>query len=102
VVREVRRTDAKLMEVEAGADLTRGRPSAWRRSRGEEDSTRGTTVTRRGTPDHGSARRHSGAPRDSTVTRRVVQGKQLRGRDARDRCGSVRHKDGKYNDGSGP
>jgi hypothetical protein len=77
VVGEVCGTDGELVEVEAGADPVGGGPSMWRRSRGKEDSTRGATATRRGTPDHGSARRHSGTPRDSTVTRRVVRGKQL-------------------------
>jgi hypothetical protein len=82
VVGEVHGTDTELVEVEAGAGLAGGGPSVWRHSRGEEDSTRGMVTTRRGTPDHGSAQHHSGTPRDNTVTRRVVRGKQLRGRDA--------------------
>jgi hypothetical protein len=102
VVGEVHGTDTELVEVEAGAGLAGGGPSVWRRSRGEEDSTRGMVTTRRGTPDHGSVQHHSGTPRDNTVTRRVVRGKQLRGRDARARRGSVWHKDGKYGDGSRP
>jgi hypothetical protein len=32
--------------------------------------------------DHGSTRHRSGMPRDSTVMRRVVRGKQLNGREA--------------------
>jgi hypothetical protein len=60
VVREVRGTDVELEEVEAGADSAEGGPSTWRRSCDKEDRTCGTVATRRGTPDHGSARRHSG------------------------------------------
>jgi hypothetical protein len=56
VVGEVRGTDMELVEVKAGADPAGGGPSTWRRSRGEEDSTRGAAATRRGTPDHVSAR----------------------------------------------
>jgi hypothetical protein len=59
-VDEVCGTDAELVEVEAGADPAGGSPSMERRSRGEEDHTHGVVATRRGTLDHGSARRHSG------------------------------------------
>jgi hypothetical protein len=59
VVGEERGTDVELEEVEARAEPAEGRPSAWRRCRGEEDHMRGAMVTWRGTPDHGSARRHS-------------------------------------------
>jgi hypothetical protein len=51
VVGEVHGTDAELIEVEARADPAGGGPSAWRRSRGEEDSTCGValrTTVRRG------------------------------------------------------
>jgi hypothetical protein len=102
VVKEMHGTDAELVEVKAGADTAEGGPSAWRHSRGEEDSTRGAAVTWRGTPDHSSMRRHSGTLRDSTVTRWVVRGKQLQGHDARAQRGLIQHKDGKYGDGSGP
>jgi hypothetical protein len=46
---EERGTDAELMEVKAGADPAGVGPSAWRRSRGDEERTRGTTVTQCGT-----------------------------------------------------
>jgi hypothetical protein len=44
----------------------------------------------------------SGMPRDDTVMRRAMRGKQVWGHGARARCGSVQHKDGRYDDDSGP
>jgi hypothetical protein len=69
VVGEVRGTDVELEEVEGGVEPAEGGPSAWRRCRGEEDRTRGTTVTWRGTPDHGSARHHSGTKSTRAATK---------------------------------
>jgi hypothetical protein len=69
VVREVRGTDVELKEVEVGAEPAEGGPSAWRRCRGEEDRTRGATVTWRGTPDHGSAWRHLGTKSTRAATK---------------------------------
>jgi hypothetical protein len=69
VVGEVRGTDVELEEVEAGVESAEGGPSAWRRCRGEEDRTRGAAVTWRGTPDHGSARHHSGTKSTRAATK---------------------------------
>jgi hypothetical protein len=69
VVGEVSGTDVELEEVEAGAESAEGGPSAWRHCHGEEDRTRGATVTWRGTPDHGSARHHSGTKSTRAATK---------------------------------
>jgi hypothetical protein len=66
VVGEVRGTD---VELEAGAESAEGGPSACRCCRGEEDLTRGAAVTWRGTPDHRSARRHSGTKSTRAATK---------------------------------
>jgi hypothetical protein len=81
VVREVRGTDAELVEVEAGADPARGGPSASRRSRGKEDSTRGGDSTWHSGPWFGAASLEDieGQHGDEGV----VRGKQLWGHDAR-------------------
>jgi hypothetical protein len=57
-----------------GANPARGGPSTGRRSHGEEDRTRDAAATQRGTPDHGSVRRHSGMKSTRAATKAAPGG----------------------------